>query len=105
MNRYEYISKNGINHFDVDDIIVGKIMNNHRLPIDIFKTSKWEVYPMSIGLDYETHTTRSNIEMCILDAPMYNNEYRRGYYDVTYRYSLDRISTQQFKKHDSIRIG
>ena len=43
--------------------------------------------------------------MCIFDVPMYNDEYVKGYYDVTYRYSLDRISTQQYKKYGTIRIG
>ena len=105
INRYEYLSKNGKNHFTTDDIIVGKVLNNERLPIDIFKSSKWEMSPVSFALDKQTHTSQSNIDMCIFDVPMYNNEYMKGYYDVTYRYSLDRISTQQYKKYGTIRIG
>ena len=105
INRYVYSSANGKNHFNVDDIIVGKVLNNERLPIDIFKTNKWEITPVSIGIDKQTATSTSNIDMCIFDTPMYNNEYLKGYYDVTYRYSLDRISTQQYKKYGTIRIG
>ena len=105
INRYVYSSAEGKNHFNTDDIIVGKVLNNERLPIDIFKTSKWEMTPMSIGVDKKATTAVSNIDMCIFDSPMYNNEYVRGYYNVTYRYSLDRISTHQYKKYGTIRIG
>ena len=105
LNRYMYVSKNGKNYFNTDDIIVGKVLNNERLPIDIFKTNKWEIIPASIGINRDLTTSVSNIDMCIIDAPLYNNEYVKGYYDVTYRYSLDRISTQQYKKYGTIRIG
>ena len=88
-----------------NDIIVGKVLNNERLPIDIFKTQKWEMTPVSIDVDKKLTTSTSNIDMCIFDAPTYNNEYVKGYYDVTYRYTLDRISTQQYKKYGTIRIG
>ena len=105
INRYVYSSKEGKYHFNTDDIIVGKVLNNERLPIDIFKSSKWELTPVSFAIDKNTHTSTSNIDMCIFDVPMYNDEYVKGYYDVTYRYSLDRISTQQYKKYGTIRIG
>lgn len=105
INRYIYSSKNGKYHFNTDDIIVGKVLNNERLPIDIFKSSKWELTPVSFAVDKNTHTSTSNIDMCIFDVPMYNDEYVKGYYDVTYRYSLDRNSTQQYKKYGTIRIG
>lgn len=105
INRYIYSSKNGKYHFNTDDIIVGKVLNNERLPIDIFKSSKWELTPVSFAVDKNTHTSTSNIDMCIFDVPMYNDEYVKGYYDVTYRYSLDRNSTQQYKKYGIIRIG
>lgn len=105
VNRYVYSSKNGKYHFNTDDIIVGKVINNERLPIDIFKSSKWEMTPVSFAVDKNMHTSKSNIDMCIFDVPMYNDEYVKGYYDVTYRYSLDRISTQQYKKYGTIRIG
>ena len=105
INRYVYSSANGKNHFNVNDIIVGKVLNNERLPIDIFKTQKWEMAPVSIDVDKKLTTSTSNIDMCIFDAPTYNNEYVKGYYDVTYRYTLDRISTQQHKKYGTIRIG
>ncbi len=104
INRYVYVSKDGKYHFNTDDIIVGKVLNNERLPIDIFKSSKWELSPVSFALDKMTHTSSSNIDMCIFDVPMYNDEYVKGYYDVTYRYSLDRISTQQYKKYGTILI-
>ena len=104
INRYIYSSKNGKYHFNTDDIIVGKVLNNERLPIDIFKSSKWELTPVSFAVDKNTHTSTSNIDMCIFDVPMYNDEYVKGYYDVTYRYSLDRNSTQQYKKYGTIRI-
>lgn len=105
INRYIYSSKNGKYHFNTDDIIVGKVLNNERLPIDIFKSSKWELTPVSFAVDKNAHTSTSNIDMCIFDVPMYNDEYVKGYYDVTYRYSLDRNSTQQYKKYGTIRIG
>ena len=105
INRYIYSSKNGKYHFNTDDIIVGKVLNNERLPIDTFKSSKWELTPVSFVVDKNAHTSTSNIDMCIFDVPMYNDEYVKGYYDVTYRYSLDRNSTQQYKKYGTIRIG
>lgn len=104
VNRYVYSSKNGKYHFKTDDIIVGKVLNNNRLPIDIFKSNKWEMTPVSFAVDKMTHTAKSNADMCIFDVPMYNDKYVKGYYDITYRYSLDRISTQQYKKYGTIRI-
>lgn len=103
LNRYVYVSSNGNNHFKRNDIIVGNVLNN-RLPVDIFKTSRWEMIPISIDLDKQIHTSKSNIDMCIFDVPKYNNEYARGYYQVKYKYSLDRISTQQYFKYGKICI-
>ena len=51
INRYIYSSKNGKYHFNTDDIIVGKVLNNERLPIDIFKSSKWELTPVSFAVE------------------------------------------------------
>ena len=104
INRYIYSSKNGKNHFNVDDIVVGKVLNNQRLPIDIFKSSKWEISPVAFDIDKQINSSSSNIDMCIFDIPSNNDEYIKGYYDVTYRYSIDRLSTQQYKKYGIIRI-
>lgn len=103
LNRMLYIDSNGINHFNNDDLIVAKLENNDRLPVNIFNGSKWSITPISVGIP-DISPIESNCEMCILSLPKNNNEYYRGYYDVNVRYSLDRFSNQQFLKTTKLLI-
>jgi hypothetical protein len=98
-----YIDSNGLNHFNNDDLIVAKLENNDRLPVNIFNGSKWSITPISVGIP-DISPIESNCEMCILSLPKNNNEYYRGYYDVNVRYSLDRFSNQQFLKTTKLLI-
>ena len=103
INRMKYIDSEGVNHFNNDDLIVAQLENNDKLPVNIFNGSKWVINPISIGIP-DTTPIESNSEMCILSLPKNNNEYYKGYYDVTVRYSLDRFSNQQFLKTTKLLI-
>jgi len=103
INRMQYIDSEGINHFNNNDLIVAQLENNDKLPVNIFNGSKWLINPISIGVPDAT-PIESNSEMCILSLPKNNNEYYKGYYDVTVRYSLDRFSNQQFLKTTKLLI-
>lgn len=102
-NRLKFIDCNGINHFKDDDLIVMKLENNNRLPVNIFNGSKWQVNPVSFGIP-KLEEQKSNSEMCILSLPMNDNKYYKGYYNVTVRYSLDRFTNQQFINETNILI-
>jgi len=104
INRMEYISTNGINHFLNDDIICAYMINNDRLPIRIDISSKWRVYPMSLGMD-KSSDFESNAEMTIISMPYNDNKYQKGYYKATVRYSLDRDLQHQFKDTAIFRIS
>ena len=96
INRMEYISSNGINHFMNDDIICTYLVNNDRLPIRTDISSKWRISPMSLGMN-KTSDFESNAEMTIVSLPYNDNKYQSGYYKATVRYSLDRDLQHQFK--------
>ena len=103
INRMKFISSEGVNQFNADDIIVGNITNNHRLPINIIHSSKWKISPLSYGMNF-TSDTKSNTEMCILSYPKKKDSIERGYYDVSIRYSLDRNVSHQYTKKAKLKV-
>ena len=103
INRMKFISSEGVNQFNADDIIVGNITNNHRLPINIIHSSKWKISPLSYGMKF-TSDTKSNTEMCILSYPKKKDSIERGYYDVSVRYSLDRNVSHQYTKKAKLKV-
>ena len=104
LNRLEFISSNGINHFNTDDIIACYVHNNDRLPFNPYISSKWNITPVSIGMTNSSQF-ESNNELTILSMPMNNNEYERGYYQISVKYSLDRDIQHQFKNTTKIRVS
>ena len=103
INRMKFISSEGINQFEQDDIIAGNITNNDRLPINMIHSSKWKITPLSYGINF-TKDVKSNTEMCILSYPEKNNTIESGYYDVSVRYSLDRNVSHQYTKKAKLKI-
>lgn len=103
INRMKFISSEGVNIFNNDDIIVGNITNNNRLPINMIHSSKWNIKPLSYGINF-TKEFNSNTEMCILSYPDRQNTIERGYYDVSVRYSLDRNVSHQYNKKAKFKI-
>lgn len=103
-NRYYFMSSEGINHFTKNDLIVGTLSNNERLPININISTKWHITPLSINMDSDSVTCESNAEMVIFDTPKNSTQYERGYYNVDMRYSIDTYTTQQFKQTGKFRI-
>ena len=103
INRLEFISSNGINHFNDDDIVCCYIHNNDVLPFNSDISSKWSVTPMSIGMNTDI-SYESNGEMTVISLPMSSAKYQHGYYKVTVRYSLDRDIQHQFKNTSTILI-
>ena len=104
LNRYKYESANGKNIFNTRDIIAARVINNNRLPIDITMSNKWEVTPLSFGIPSDTLISKSNAQMCIIDMPYDNNEHYSGYYNITYRYNIDRIANHQNKLTGRFRV-
>ena len=104
LNRFEFISNNGLNHFSNDAIICCYVHNNDRLPFNPYISSKWAISPMSLGMTSESKF-ESNAEMTIISIPKNDNVYQSGYYKVTVKYSLDRDIQHQFKNTTTIRIS
>ena len=104
INRLEFISSNGFNHFKDDDIIACYINNNDRLPFNPYISSKWSISPMSLGMSDDSKF-ESNAEMTILSMPKNNNKYQKGYYKATVKYSLDRDIQHQFKNISTFLIS
>ena len=104
INRFEFISSNGYNHFKNDDIIACYINNNDRLPFNPYISSKWSISPMSLGMSVESKF-ESNGEMTILSMPKNDNKYQKGYYKVTVKYSLDRDIQHQFKNTSTLMVS
>lgn len=102
-NRMKFIDSNGVNHFNDEDLIVLKLENNDRLPVNIFNGTKWEINPITFGIPKDTNID-SNSEMCVLSLPINDNKYYKGYYNVSVRYSLDRFTQHQFKNDLTILI-
>lgn len=94
INRYYYKSSNGYNHFNNDDIIVAYVENNDRLPINIYQGTKWKVDPLTIGVD-SSSSQQSSTEMTIINYPDKSNNYKKGYYNLTVRYCVDRDNNHQ----------
>ena len=103
INRMEYVTAYPKYHFKQDDIIVSRILNNDRLPINTILGSKWNIKPLSIGVSEKTKF-ESNAEMTLLSIPQDNNKYIRGYYNISLQYSLDRDIQHQNKKAITFRI-
>jgi len=104
MNRLEFISSNGYNHFKEDDIICCYMFNNDRLPFNPYISSKWSVKPMSIGSKNDS-SFDSSAELTILSIPSSMNKYEKGYYKINVKYSLDRDVQHQFKNTSTILIS
>lgn len=103
INRMYYVSTNGFNHFNGDDLICAKLTNNDRLPIRADITSKWNISGMSLGMDLKNEFN-SNAETTIIGINKNDNKYQRGYYTITVRYSLDRDLQHQFKDTGTFRV-
>jgi len=104
INRMQYVSNEGINHFNQDDVIVGRIQNCPHLPVNIYDGTKWHIKPISSGMKKD-QTIDSNSEMCLLSLPKNDNKYQKGYYDIDVRYCLDRNINHQVMKKGKLRIG
>ena len=103
INRMNYISNNGYNHFNEDDIIVMYLKNNDMLPVNIDKGSKWTINPISIG-NKEITSYESNSDMCIMSMPGLNSKYKNGYYNITVEYSLDKMTQNIYNKKSKLLI-
>jgi len=103
LNRLEFISSNGLNHFNNDDIICCYVHNNDMLPFNADISSKWSIKPMSIGM-HNNMSYDSNGELTILSLPKQSSKYQKGYYKIDVRYSLDRDIQHQFKNTSTILV-
>jgi len=97
INRMKCKFTHGVNHFKQDDIIVGSIRNNKRLPIDLDISSKWNANLMSVGKS-KKYEVSSNNEMGIISIPNHDNEYESGYYNIDVDYSLNGFNQQSMKR-------
>lgn len=104
INRMRFMSTEGKNHFNVDDLIAANVYTNDNLPTDIMQGSRWSIKPMSLGMT-KSQTFESNSEMTIIPYPEGYSNYIKGYYDISLRYSLDGQTQNQYKKKARLRIG
>ena len=96
INRMKCKFTNGVNHFKHDDIIVGSVRNNKRLPVDLDISSKWNANLMSVGKS-KKYEVSSNNEMGIISIPNHDNQYEAGYYNIDVDYSLNGFNQQSMK--------
>ena len=96
INRMKCKFTNGVNHFKQDDIIVGSVRNNKRLPVDLDISSKWNANLMSVGKS-KKYEVSSNNEMGIISIPNHDNAYESGYYNIDVDYSLNGFNQQSMK--------
>lgn len=99
INRMKFIESKGVNHFSKDDLIVCSLENNSMLPTNFELHSKWEIHPLSFGVDSSIKIL-GNGNMSILSIPKNDNAYNKGYYEIMVNYSLNRsfINNQVIKK-------
>ena len=103
INRMKYISTNGYNHFNNNELICVRMTNNNRLPIRTDISAKWNIHGMSLDMNLNNEF-ESNAETTIIGLPKDDNKYQKGYYNVTVRYSLDRDLQHQFKDTGTFRV-
>lgn len=103
INRMYYVSANGYNHFNDDELICATLCNNDRLPIRADVSSKWNISGMSLGMDLKNEF-ESNAEKTIIGINKNDNKYQKGYYNVIVRYSIDRDLNHQFKNAGTFRV-
>ena len=99
INRMKFIPSDGINHFKRDDLIVCSIENNKMLPINLEMHSKWNIKPLSYGMNQNIQII-GNGNMSILSINQKDNLYNKGYYEIEVNYSLNRafINNKTIKK-------
>lgn len=102
INRMKFKDSNGVNVFNIDDIIVSTI-NNIKLPFILELGSHWNFKPFSLGMNKEANVN-SNTNSAIISMGNGNNHYERGYYDVSVRYSLDGNTQEQKIKRARILV-
>ena len=103
INRYLYSSSNGNNQFRSDDIIVASLKNNDKLSFNFSSGSKWSISPMSLGI-HNTNTVTSNTELAIISLTKDLNEFEKGYYSITVRYSIDDYINHDYTKKAIFKI-
>jgi hypothetical protein len=87
INRMEFISSEGINHFKDNDLVVCKLRNGDGLQIKSQIGSRWNITPLSFSINDKT-IIESNNNMAIISIGD-NLKYEPGYYEINVKYSLD----------------
>lgn len=110
INRMQYVSCNGNNHFNNDDIIVTSISpkmdkNNteYKTEFKLNYSTKWIYKPMSLKTK-DSALVSSNSEMGIMSIGDSNIKYERGYYNLICNYSLDGNTENIYSKTARILI-
>ncbi len=99
INRMNINYKENVNHFNKNELIVCSLNNNKMLPANIELSSKWEIKPLSWASD-KLPNIYGNSNISIISIQPNNNEYARGYYELTVQYVLDQnlLNYRKIKK-------
>lgn len=99
INRMKLVKSTGVNHFKKDDLVICSLENNPMLPTNFELHSKWNIKPLSFGMNINIHII-GNGNMAILSIPKNDSNYNRGYYEIEVQYSLNRsfVNNQFIKK-------
>ena len=103
LNRFIYIPSEGINHFKKDDLIVASLKNNDKLSFKLSNGSKWNIVPMSLGMQ-TVNPVHSNTELAIISIPNKFSEYEKGYYSLSIEYTVDDYASHIYTKKTQFRI-
>lgn len=102
INRMNIVDMNGKYHFNANDMIVCRVVNNDRLPFKLSVGNKWNINPVSIGIDNFTNiSSNSNVALISIGD---NFKYEPGFYEVEVTYSLDNFVNNAQKRKTKFRV-
>ena len=103
INRFKFIEKEGVNHFNSDDLIAFYLRCNDKLKFKVTYGTKWKINqisiknPIAIGVE-------SNSEMAIVSLQNNKNKLSKGYYNISVFYSIDDYSQHTYEAKGKFRI-
>lgn len=88
INRMEFLSMDGIYHFNPSDMIVARLNNFNTLGYKLKIGSRWSFYPLAVGSQsIESFVSDTNIGM--LSIKQDDQKHSNGYYSIQVNYSID----------------
>lgn len=88
INRMEFLSLEGIYHFNPSDMIVARLNNFNSLGFKLKIGSRWSFYPLAVG-SQSAQSFESPTNIGIMSIGQTDQQHTNGYYSVQVNYSID----------------